>query len=77
MSDTQNMEQAQEVQHSPKFEDIKGYYDSGFWNAAMVKNAVKKKRITAEEYTEITGKEYKQEEEKAGALQKSTWHNAL
>lgn len=59
MSDTRNMEQAQEVQHSPKFEDIKGYYDSGFWNAAMVKNAVKKKRITAEEYTEITGKEYK------------------
>ena len=59
MSDTQNMEQAQEVQHSPKFEDIKGYYDSGFWNAAMVKNAVNKKRITAEEYTEITGKEYK------------------
>ena len=45
MSDTQNMEQAQEVQHSPKFEDIKGYYDSGFWNAAMVKNAVKKKRL--------------------------------
>lgn len=43
MSDTQNMEQAQEVQHSPKFEDIKGYYDSGFWNAAMVKNAVKKR----------------------------------
>lgn len=36
----------------------KGYHDSGFWNAAMVKNAVKKKRITAEEYTEITGKEY-------------------
>ena len=35
MSDTQNMEQAQEVQHSPKFEDIKGYYDSGFWNAAL------------------------------------------
>lgn len=58
MSDTQNMEQAQEVQHSPKFEDIKGYHDSGFWNAAMVKNAVKKKRITAEEYMEITGKEY-------------------
>ena len=43
MSDTQNMEQAQEVQHSPKFEDIKGYHDSGFWNAAMVKNAVKKR----------------------------------
>ena len=59
MSDTQNMEQAQEVQHSPKFEDIKCYYDSGFWYAAMVKNAIKKKRITAEEYTEITGKEYK------------------
>ena len=65
MSDTQNMEQAQEVQHSPKFEDIKGYHDSGFWNAAMVKNAVKKKRITAEEYTEITGKEYQYEEGKS------------
>ena len=58
MSDTQNMEQAQEVQHSPKFEDIKGYHDSGFWNAGMVINAVMKKRITAEEYTEITGKVY-------------------
>ena len=65
MSDTQNMEQAQEVQHSPKFEDIKGYHDSGFWNGAMVKNAVKKKRITAEEYTEITGKEYQKEEGKS------------
>ena len=58
MSDTQNMEQAQEVQHNPKFEDIKGYHDSGFRNTTIVKNAVKNKRITAEEYTEITGKEY-------------------
>ena len=65
MSDTQNMEQAQEVQHSPKFEDIKGYHDSGFWNAAMVKNADKKKRITAEENTEITGKEYQKKKKKS------------
>ena len=51
-------EQVQEKEHSPKFWDIKSYYDSGFWNTTMVKNAVKKKKITAEEFTEITGKEY-------------------
>ena len=59
--ETQNVEtteQVQEKEHSPKFWDIKSYYDSGFWNNTMVKNAVKKKKITAEEYTEITGKQY-------------------
>ena len=42
---------------SPKFEKVKGYYDSGLWTEAMVKNAVAKGWITAEEFAEITGKE--------------------
>ena len=40
------------------FEQIKKNYDKGLWNAAMVKVAVRKGIITAEQYTEITGKEY-------------------
>ena len=38
---------------------IKKNYDRGLWSAAMVKMAVKKGIITKEQYTEITGKEYK------------------
>ena len=41
------------------YERIKYYYDAGLWNKAMVKNAVKKGVITKEQYTEITGQEYK------------------
>ena len=41
------------------FETIKKNYERGLWNAAMVKMAVRKGVITAEQYTEITGKEYK------------------
>lgn len=26
--------------HSAKFETVKQYYDSGFWNMQMVKNAI-------------------------------------
>lgn len=44
--------------HSPKFDKVKRYYDSGLWNKAMVKNAVGKEWITAEEYLEITGEVY-------------------
>lgn len=44
--------------HSPKFEKVKWYYDSGYWTAKMVRNAVTKGWITAEEFTEITGEEY-------------------
>lgn len=43
---------------SPKFEKVKGYYDSGFWNKRMVRNAVVKGWITAEEYALITGEDY-------------------
>lgn len=41
------------------FERIKYYFEAGLWNAQMVKMAVKKGVITKEQYTEITGKEYK------------------
>ena len=43
---------------SPKFEKVKGYYDAGLWNKAMVKNAVKKGWITAAEYKLSTGEKY-------------------
>ena len=43
---------------SPKFEKVKGYYEDGLWNKTMVKNAVKKGWITAEEYQIITGEPY-------------------
>lgn len=43
------------MEHSPKYEKVKEYYDNGFWTKKMVKNAVKKKWITEEEYIEITG----------------------
>lgn len=43
---------------SPKFNKVKGYYDNGLWNKTMVRNAVVKGWITAEEYQEITGEEF-------------------
>lgn len=38
---------------------VKKNYDRGLWSLAMVKTAVRKGIITKEEYTEITGREYK------------------
>lgn len=49
---------AEVVEHSPKFELVKGYYDSGLWKKKAVKNAVVKGWITANEYQEITGEAY-------------------
>lgn len=46
------------MEHSPKFNKVKGYYDSGLWNKLMVKNAVKKGWITVAEYEEIVGEPY-------------------
>ena len=40
------------------FEQIKKYYDAGLWTEKMVGNAVVKKKITAEQYKEITGEDY-------------------
>ena len=39
-------------------EKIKGWYESGWWTKGMVKNAVVKEKITADEYKEITGEDY-------------------
>lgn len=43
------------MEHSPKYEKIKTYYELGYWTEEMVKNAVKKGVITEEEYEEIVG----------------------
>ena len=41
------------------FATVKKNYEKGLWSAAMVKMAVKKGIITKDQYTEITGNEYK------------------
>ena len=43
---------------SKKFNIVKKYYDTGVWNEEMVRNAVAKGWITAEEYEIITGELY-------------------
>lgn len=43
---------------SKNYEKVKKFYDNGVWNKARVYNAVEK-WITAEEYKEITGEDYK------------------
>ena len=42
------------MEHSPKFELVKSYYDRGLWDADRVRKAVGK-WITAEEAAEILG----------------------
>ena len=42
-----------------KYATIKKNYDRGRWTKAMVKMAVRKGIITADQYTEITGDVYK------------------
>ena len=46
------------MEHSPKYEVVKNYYDSGLWKKKAVRNAVLKGWITADEYEEITGEPY-------------------
>jgi hypothetical protein len=54
------------MKHSKNFQKVKNYYDRGLWNKKMVRNAVtnpkSKPWITAEEYEEITGEKYTEEE---------------
>ena len=45
-------------EHSPKYQTVKDYYDSGRWGKKAVRNAVVKKWITPAEYEEITGEPY-------------------
>lgn len=40
------------------FEKIKNWYDSGLWTKAMVRNAVRKGKITEEQYEEIVGEPF-------------------
>lgn len=40
------------------YEKIKAWYELGVWNEERVRNAVIKGKITAEQYTQITGKAY-------------------
>lgn len=42
---------------SDKFEEVKGYYDSGRWGIQRVRDAVGR-WITVEEYKQITGQDY-------------------
>lgn len=44
--------------HSVKFDKVKNYYDLKVWDETRVRNAALKEWITAEEFKEITGKEY-------------------
>ena len=40
------------------FKTIKANYDKGLWSKSMVRMAVRKGVITAEQFTEITGEQY-------------------
>ena len=40
------------------FITIKSNYDKGLWSKSMVRMAVRKGVITAEQFTEITGEQY-------------------
>jgi uncharacterized XkdX family phage protein len=40
------------------YQKIKDYYDKNLWNLEMVKNAVSKGKISAEEFEQITGEKY-------------------
>ena len=42
---------------SANFEKVKTYFDRGFWDINMVKNAVNR-WITPDEYKQITGQDY-------------------
>lgn len=41
-----------------KYEKVKRYYESGYWSAVMVRNAVAKGWITEAQFAQITGKAY-------------------
>lgn len=46
------------VTKSKNYDIVKEHYDDGFWSLKKVRNAVKAKWITPEEFFEITGVEY-------------------
>jgi len=46
------------MQHSPKYDKVKEYYDKGLWGITAVRQAVVKGWITESEYEEIVGESY-------------------
>jgi uncharacterized XkdX family phage protein len=40
------------------YQKIKEYFEKRLWNLEMVKNAVAKGKITADEFEQITGEKY-------------------
>lgn len=46
-----------------KFEQVKGYYDDGLWKEKRVRDAVKKGWISPENFKEITGEDYDEQED--------------
>ena len=46
------------MEHSTRYEQVKKYYDKGLWTLSQVRQAVKAKWITQEEFEEITGETY-------------------
>lgn len=53
--------------HSKKFNLVRTYYKGGFWSKRQVENAVKKGWITSDEYEEITGEAYPEDEKDMNA----------
>lgn len=49
---------AKSNQHSPFFELAKTKYEEGKWTIKMLRALVAAGKITAEEFTEITGEDY-------------------
>lgn len=47
---------------SKKFKTVKNFYDRGLWGKKRVHDAVFKSWITREEYKEIIGEDYAEEE---------------
>ncbi|MBQ6773790.1 MAG: XkdX family protein [Synergistaceae bacterium] len=43
---------------SAKFEQVKNFYNLGVWSETKLRNAVAKAWITADEFRQITGKNY-------------------
>jgi hypothetical protein len=53
---------AKNTQHSPKFSLVKSYYARKLWNEYRVRMAVVHAWVTVEEFGEIVGKPYEEEE---------------
>lgn len=45
------------------YKKIKEWYEAGYWTKKMVRNAVAKAKITADEYKDITGEDCTAESE--------------